>query len=84
MAKANETKVSIKDIYDTIDFLPQKYMDLVIDKFEDQESLYKIWNTYTEVITHEIGPKVQTAGLLGLLKRANRILEITTDYKETA
>lgn len=83
MQRANEIKVSIKDIYDTIDFLPKKYMDLVIDKFDDQETLYKIWNTYTEVITHEIGPKVQTAGRLSLLKRANKILEITTDYKET-
>jgi len=83
MKRANEIKVSVKDIYDTIDFLPKKYMDLVIDKFDDQESLYKIWNTYTEVITHEIGPKVQTAGKLSLLKRANKILEITADYKET-
>jgi len=83
MVKANEIKVSIKDIYDTIDFLPKKYMDLVIDKFEDQESLYKIWNTYTEVITHQIGPQVQTAGRLSLLKKANKILEIANEYRET-
>jgi len=82
MTRANEIKVSVKDIYDTIDFLPKKYMDLIIGKFDDQETLYKIWNTYTEVITHEIGPKVQTAGLLNLLKRANKILEITTEYKD--
>ena len=83
MTRANEIKVSVKDIYETIDFLPKKYMDMAIEKFDDQETLYKIWNTFTEIITHQIGPQVQTAGRLGLLRRANKILEITTEYKET-
>ena len=83
MQKANDVTISVKDMLEDHNFLPKKYMDLVIDRLDDKETIYNIWNTYTQVITHEIGPHVQTPGRLSLLKRANKILAIATDYKET-
>jgi len=74
--KANEFKVSIKDIEPRLPHLPRKYMELVLDKLEEQDTIFNIFNAYTQVITHEIGPKVQTAGLISLQKKANKILEL--------
>jgi len=79
MKRANETKVHVKDILENIDFLPKKYMKVVTDNLKDEETLYNIWNEYTRVITHVIGPKVKTQGLLSLQKRANKILSITVE-----
>ena len=76
MERANETTVHVKDILEDIDFLPKKYMKIVTDKLKDEETLYNIWNEYTRVITHEIGPKVKTQGLLSLQKMENKILTI--------
>ena len=82
MERANETTVHVKDILEDIDFLPKKYMKIVTDKLKDEETLYNIWNEYTRVITHEIGPKVKTNGLLSLQKRANKILTIVVEPSE--
>jgi len=76
MEKANKTIVSIKDVATKLPHLPKKYMDKIMDELEDQDTVYNIWNQYTRVITHEIGPKVKYAGLVGLQKRANKILEL--------
>jgi hypothetical protein len=76
MKKANETVVSVKDVATKLPWLPKKYMDTIMDELNDEDTVYNIWNQYTRVITHEIGPKIQTAGLLGLQKRANKILAL--------
>lgn len=76
MEKANNTKVSIKDVVSKLPHLPKKYHDEIMDKLEDVDTVYNIWNAYTQIITHEIGPKVQTIGFLNLQKRANKILEL--------
>jgi len=74
---ANETKVHTKDFIIDHIFLPKKHMESVADKLKDEESLYTIWNVYTEVITHEIAPNVKTFNVIGLEKRANKILTAT-------
>jgi len=78
--RATEVEVSIKDILEDHSFLPNKHMDEVISKLEDKENLYKIWNTYTQVITHQIAPKTKDINTIGLQKRANKILTIGIEH----
>ncbi|GAH31930.1 unnamed protein product, partial [marine sediment metagenome] len=76
MKLANETTVSIKDIATELPKLPKKYTDEVMDGLKDQDTVFNIWNAYTQVITHKIAPGVRTLKQLSLQKRANKILKL--------
>jgi len=73
---ANSTVVSVKDILQDHSFLPKKEMEEVIVKLKDKESLYNIWNEYTRIIQHNLIPKKKTIDIIGLQKRANKILQV--------
>lgn len=81
---AAETEVSVKDVIPQHTFLPKKHMETVLKRLKDKESLYTIWNVFTEVISHDIEPHVKTLNTVGLQKRANKILktEVTTVVAE--
>jgi len=74
--RASKTKIHVKDMLEEHSFLPKKYMDKVIEELKDEETLYNIWNVYTQVITHQIAPNTKTMNTIGLEKRANKILTI--------
>jgi len=73
---ANETTVHVKDILQDHAFLPKKEMEEVIGNLKDEESLYNIWNEYTRVIQHKLAPKKKTLNIIGMQKRANKILKV--------
>ena len=78
--RAAKTTVSVKDILEDHSFLPKKYMEEVIKQLKDKETLYDIWNAYTQVITHKMAPNIKNIGTINLQKRANKVLtiEVTT------
>ena len=82
MEKANSTEVSVKDIMTELPKLPKKYMDKIMDELKDQDTVYNIWNQYTQVITHEIAPHVRVTKYMGLQKRANKILKLVEIQNE--
>jgi len=74
--QANATTVHVKDIINDHAFLPKKEMEEVIGNLKDEETLYNIWNEYTRVIQHQLAPKKKTIDIIGLQKRANKILQV--------
>jgi len=76
---ANETSVHVKDILEDHSFLPKKHMEEVIKNLKDEETLYNIWNAYTQVITHQIAPNTKDLNTIGLQKRANKLLTIEVE-----
>jgi len=70
--KASQTKVHVKGIISYHSFLSKKYMEQIISELNDVETLYNIYNKYTEIITHKV--KANNSRLIKLQKRANRIL----------
>lgn len=81
MEKANSVTISVKDVTTRLPKLSKKYMDLVLDKLEDQDTVYNIWNAYTSVITHEIAPKVKVQAVIKLQKRANKVLALVKPFE---
>lgn len=78
---AVDTEVHVKDILENHSFLPKKYMEEVINNLKDVENLYDIWNSYTQVITHNIAPNSKDIGVIDLQKRANKILTIEVEVE---
>jgi len=76
MEQANSKIVSIKDVTSQLPRLAKKYHDKIMDELKDQDTIYNIWNQYTQVITHEIGPNVSSQVLIKLQKRANSVLKL--------
>jgi len=77
--RAAKTTISVKDILEDHSFLPKKYMEEVIKQLKDKETLYDIWNAYTQVITHKMAPNIKDIGTINLQKRANKILTIEVE-----
>jgi len=74
--QANEITVHLKDIIQDHAFLPKKEMEEVIGNLKDKETLYTIWNEYTRVIQHKLTQKKKTIDIIGMQKRANKILNV--------
>jgi len=72
---ATEKEVSVKDILAEYRLVPKKYMEQITKNLPDKDTLYNVYNEYTRVIQHEMGPHINTTGLINLQKRANKILE---------
>ena len=76
---AVDTTVSVKDILEDHSFLPKKHMEEIIKSLKDRETLYNIWNAYTQVITHKVSQNKKDIDIIYLQKRANQILTIEVE-----
>lgn len=74
--EAADTTVNVKDILSDYSLLPKKYMEKVVEKLGNEETVYEIWNAFTYVIQHDMSDNIQTHGRINLQKRANKVLEI--------
>lgn len=73
---AHAKKVHTKDILPEHTFLPKKAMEEITGKLKDEETVYDIWNAFTFVIQHTLAEKKQKLNVIGLQRRANKILEV--------
>jgi len=75
--------IKLEDAVAELKYFPQKYMDLVQKKVKDKDTVYNIWNAFTNVISHDISGNVNMDAVIWHQKQANKIFNLVKkDLKE--
>ena len=81
LVRASKTIVVVEDVLGKYKLLSGKYMEIVkttVDKTADKgkDTVYNIWNAYTNVITHSVSEKTRMSKVVNLQRNVNKLFNL--------
>jgi len=73
---ATKTEINVAEVMEKFYFLPKKYAKMVVESLDTKATVYDTWNAMTNVISHEMEPKISTNNLVETQKEVNKIFQL--------